>query len=59
MGKKASITEVQREQIVVLQHEGYSQRAISEELKCSKTAVHNAVVKFVNSRTGSSLSVYD
>ena len=36
---------------MVLHQEGYSERAISGKLKCSKTAVHNAVVKFANSGT--------
>ena len=32
-----------------LHQEGYSERAISEKLKFSKTAIHNAIVKFFNS----------
>lgn len=46
MGKKASLSEVQRAQVVTLHKEGYSERSISERVGCSKTAVHQAVAKF-------------
>ena len=45
------LSEVQRALIVALHKEGYSERLISEKMKCSKSAAHNAVVKFQN--TGS------
>ena len=48
MGKKRSLSEAQRAQIVILRQEGYTERAISERLAVSKTAVHQAVVKFKN-----------
>ena len=51
MGKNVPLLEVQRAQIAALHKEGYSERLISEKMKCSKSAVHNAVVKFQN--TGS------
>ena len=43
MGKKASLPEVKRTQIGILQKEGYSERQIGSRLKCSKTAVHTAL----------------
>lgn len=49
MGKKASLSETQRAQIVILYKEGQSERKISENLGVSKTAVHQAIVKFKNS----------
>ena len=51
MGKNEPLSEVQRAQIAALHKEGCSERLISEEMKCSKSTVHNAVVKFQN--TGS------
>jgi len=48
MGKKRSLSEAQRAQIVILRQEGYTERAISERLAVSKTAVYQAVVKFKN-----------
>lgn len=51
MGKKLSLSEVERAQVVVLHQEGFSERAISKKLKRGKTAVHNAVVKLANSGT--------
>ena len=51
MGKNVPLSEVQRAQIVALHKEGYSEQLISEKMKCSKSAVYNAVVKFQN--TGS------
>ena len=48
MGKKRSLSEAQRAQIVILRQEGYTERAISERLAVSKTPVHQAVVKFKN-----------
>ena len=49
MGRKSSLTEVQRARIVLLNQEGYSERQISKAEKCSKTAVRNALAKFKNS----------
>ena len=49
MGRKSSLTEVQRARIVLLNQEGYSERQISKAEKCSKTTVHNALAKFKNS----------
>ena len=51
MGKKSSVSDVQRAQIVALYKEGYSERSISERIKISKNAVHNAVVKFKKAGT--------
>ena len=48
MGRKRSLSEAQRAQIVILRQEGYAERAVSERLAVSKTAVHQAVVKFKN-----------
>ena len=48
MGKKASLSETQRAQIVILCKEGQSERKISEKLNVSKTAVHQTIVKFKN-----------
>ena len=49
MGRKSSLTEVQRARNVLLNQEGYSERQINKAEKCSKTAVHNALAKFKNS----------
>jgi len=48
MGKKRSLSEAQRAQIVILCQEGYTERAISERLAVSKSAVHQAVIMFKN-----------
>ena len=40
MGKKRSLSEAQRAQIVILRQEGYIERAKSERFAVSKTAVH-------------------
>jgi len=40
MGRKKSLSEVQRGQIVALHNEGLSERKIAAKLKVSKTAVH-------------------
>ena len=47
MGKKKSLTEVQRAQIVIL-HEGVSKRQIAARLSISKTGVHQAITKHVS-----------
>ena len=49
MGKIRSFSEVQRSQIVVLHDQGYPEREIGKRIGCSKTAVHQAIVKFKNS----------
>ena len=46
MGKQSSLTKVLRAQIVTLRGEGNTERDISVKLRYSKTAVHNAIVKF-------------
>ena len=51
MDKKLSLSDVQRAQIVALYKEGYSERSISERIKRSKNAVHNAVLKFKKTGT--------
>ena len=38
--------EVHRAQIVTLRGEGYTERDVAAQLCCSKTAVHNIIVKF-------------
>ena len=48
MGKKSSLSETKRAQIVVLSEEGYSEREISAKMQCSKTAVHTALKNFNN-----------
>ena len=45
MGKKSSMTDVQRAQIVTLHGEGYTEGKIFEKFECSITAVHNAIAK--------------
>lgn len=45
------VIEVQRAHIVGLHQDGYSERAISENFKCRKSAVHTAVEKLDNSGT--------
>ena len=47
MGKKSSLTEVLRAQIVTVHGEGYTERDISAKLRYSKTAMHNAIVKLM------------
>ena len=47
MGKKASISNVVRAQIVTLFKEGYTERAIATKVGRSKNAVHNAVQKLL------------
>ena len=46
MGKKKSLSEVQRAQIVALHGQNLSERQISAQLGCSKTAVHQAIAKY-------------
>ena len=50
-GKKPSLSDIQCAQIVAFYKEGYSERLISERIKKSKNAVHNAVVKFKETGT--------
>ena len=44
-GKIVFDWEVRRAQIVTLYGEGYTERDIAAKLRCSKTAVHNAIIK--------------
>ena len=46
MGKKKSLSEVQRAQIVALHGQNLSERLISAQMGCSKTAVHQAIAKY-------------
>ena len=46
MGKKKSPSEVQRAQIVALHGQNPSERQISTQMRCSKTAVHQAIAKY-------------
>ena len=46
LGRKKSLSEVQRGQIVALHNEGLSERKITAKLKVSKTAVHQSIKKF-------------
>ena len=48
MGKKRGLSVAVRSKIVTLHEEGYSERQISNRVKFSKTAVHQAIVKFRN-----------
>ena len=46
MGKKSSLTEVRRAQMVTLHGGGYTERVTAAKSCYSNTAVHNAIVKF-------------
>ena len=46
MGKKPSLSAIQRGQIVILHQEGLSERKISEKLSISRPAVHRAIEKY-------------
>jgi len=46
MGKNKSLSEVQWAQIVVLHGQNLSERQISAQMGCSKTAVHQAIAKY-------------
>ena len=48
MGKKRGLSVAERAKIVTFNEEGYSERQISKKLKFSKTAIHQAIVKFQN-----------
>ena len=48
MGKKKSLTEVQRAQIVILHEEGVSEGQIAARLSVSKAGVHQAITKHVS-----------
>ena len=48
MGKKKSLTKVQRAQIVILHKEGVSERQTAARLSVSKTGVHQAITKHVS-----------
>ena len=46
MGKKKSLSEVRRAHIVALLGQNLSERQISAQMGCSKTAVHQAIAKY-------------
>ena len=46
MGKKKSLSEVRRAQIVSLRGQNQSEKQISAQTGCSKTAVHQAIAKY-------------
>ena len=46
MGKKKSLIKVLRAQIVALHGQNLSERQISAQMRCSKTAVHQAIAKY-------------
>ena len=46
MGKKSSLSQVQRAEIVTLHKEGYLERKISSKCDVSKTAVHRAIINW-------------
>ena len=46
MGKKKSLNEVQRDQIVALRGQNLSEKQISAQIGCSKPAVHQAIAQY-------------
>jgi len=44
--KKVVLSGVDRSKSIILHEKGYSERQISEKLKFSKTAIHQAVTRF-------------
>ena len=48
IGKKASLYETKRAQIVILDKEGFSQRKIGKKMFFGKTADHQAIATFQN-----------
>ena len=48
MGKKASLPESKKPQIVILHKDGFSERKICRKVACSKTAVHQVIARFRN-----------
>ena len=46
MGKKKSLSKVQRAQIVALHGQNLSESQISAQMECSKTAVHQAIARY-------------
>jgi len=44
--KKEGLSGVDRSKSIILHEKGYSERQISEKLKFSKTAIHQAVTRF-------------
>ena len=48
MGRKTALSEVERAQIVILHKEGLSEREIIKRISRSKTAVHQAIMRFKN-----------
>ena len=48
MGKKKGLSIVQRAKTVTLIEYEYSEKQVSKKLKFSKTAIHQAIVRFPN-----------
>ena len=48
MGKKASLFETKRYQVLVLHKKGFFQRKICKKVSCRKKAVDQAIVRFKN-----------
>ena len=48
MGRKTALSEVERPQIVILHKEGLPEREITKRISRSKTAVHQAIMRFKN-----------
>ena len=46
MGRKTSLSDVQRARIVTLHEEGHSERKMAVKMSCSKTAVHTTINNF-------------
>jgi len=51
MGKKSSLSNEKRTQIVTLSKSKFSVHAIAKKVKVSKTAAHNAIMKYQNEGT--------
>lgn len=45
MGQKSSLSEAQQAQIIIIHKEEYSTGLISEQVRHTKNAVHNAIMK--------------
>lgn len=46
MGKKPSLTTTTRAQVFALKQEGYTERQLAVRFKCSKTAIHQAIIRY-------------
>ena len=58
MGKNVPLSEVERAQIVALHEKGLSERLSNQNMKKSKTAVHNAIAKFWNTGTYTTAKIF-